>query len=49
MDGQVRTLGDKIARQVYVKTVGRRETTAADADELDPAGGRAQTREDQKA
>ena len=49
VDGQVRTLGDKVARQVYVKTVGRRETTAAVGEELDPVDGRAHTREDQNA
>ena len=49
VNGQARTLGDKVARQIYVKTVGRREAAPVEQQELDPAGGRAQTREDQTA
>jgi DtxR family Mn-dependent transcriptional regulator len=46
VSGQERTLGDKIARQIYVKTVGRREAVPADQQGTGPNGGRAQDMED---
>jgi DtxR family Mn-dependent transcriptional regulator len=50
VNGQARTLGDKVARQIYVKTVGRHDPPPAAQHEADdPAGGRAHNREDRSA
>ena len=43
VDGEDRTLGDKVARQIYVKTVGVQDAAPASQEASGPAGGRAPT------